>query len=66
MTLPLFAEDHSYIYAGHKSRLRTKRVALVTTGPSCGQADLECCSTNRGRLETTRVLFWLKRKAEDH
>ena len=49
-----------------QSRLRTTRVALVTTGLSCGQADLECCSTYRGRLETTRVLFWLKRKAEDH
>ena len=41
-------------------------VALVTTGLSCGQVDLDCCSTYRGRLATTRVLFWLKRKAEDH
>ena len=27
-------------------------------GLSCGQADLECCSSYRGRLETTRVLMW--------
>ena len=41
-------------------------MALATTGLSCGQADLECCSSYRARLETNRVLLWLKRKAEDH
>ena len=43
----------------YKSRPRTTRVALATTGLSCGQADLECCSSYRGRLETTSVLLWL-------
>ena len=28
---------------------------FATTGLSCGQADLECCSSYRGRLETTVV-----------
>ena len=27
-------------------------MTLATTGLSCGQADLECCSSYRGRLET--------------
>ena len=48
----------SYGYAGYKSRLRTTGVALATTGLSSGQADIECCSSYRGRLETTRVLLW--------
>ena len=33
-------------------------MALATTGLSCGQADIECCSSYRGRLETTMVLSW--------
>ena len=30
-------------------------MALATTGLSCGQAEIECCSSYRGRLETTVV-----------
>ena len=41
-------------------------MALATTGLSCGQADLECHRSYMGRLDTTRVLLWLERKAEDH
>ena len=59
MTLLLFAEDHHVGYDGYKSRLRTKRVALVANGLICGQA--ERCGNNRGKLKTTRVLWWLQR-----
>ena len=55
MTLLLFAEDHQIGYDGYKSRLRTKRVALVANGLICGQA--ECCGGFRGRLSTTMLAF---------
>ena len=60
----LFAEDHQVSYDGYKSRLRTTRAALVATGLSCGQA--ECSGSYRGRLKTTRALWWLQMYVKDH
>ena len=64
MTLLLFAEDNQAGYDGYKSRLRTKRVALLANGLICEEA--ECCGDYRGKLKTIRVLWWLRRQAEDH
>ena len=64
MTLLLFAEDNQISYDDYKSRLRTTRMALVANRLICGQA--ECCGNYKGKLKTTRVLWWLRRLAEDH
>ena len=59
MTPLLFADDLQIGYDGCKSRLRTIRLTLVANGLICVQA--ECCGSYRGKLETTRVLKWLRR-----
>ena len=57
MTLLLIAEDNQIGIDDYK-RLRTTRMALVANRLICGQA--ECCG-NKGKLKTTRVLWWLPR-----
>ena len=64
MTLLWFSEDNQAGYDGYKSRLRTERVALLANGLICEEA--ECCGKYRGKLKTIRVLWWLRRQAEDH
>ena len=59
MTLMLIAEDNHIGYGDYKSRLRTTRMALVANKLICGQA--ECCGNYKGKLKTTRVLWWLRR-----
>ena len=59
ITLLLFAEDNQVGYDDYKSRLRTTRMALVANRLICGQA--ECFGNYKGKLETTRVLWWLQR-----
>ena len=50
-------EDNQIGYDKYKSRLGTTRMALVTNRLICGQA--ECCGNYKGKLKTTRVLWWL-------
>ena len=59
VTLLLFAEDNQIGYDDYKSRLRTTRMILVANGLICGQAG--GCGNYKGKLNTTRVLWWVRR-----